>query len=109
MIGSAPLIFGLAAALLIGVGLYGIVVHPEPLRKLVAFSVVGSGAFLLFGAFARRGATAVALADPVPQALLITGIVVAFSASALAVMLLVRLHDLDPDTSLEPDDVREKP
>jgi multicomponent Na+:H+ antiporter subunit C len=108
MIGSAPTIFGLAAALLIGVGLYGIVVHPEPLRKLVAFSVVGSGTFLLFGAFARRGATAVALADPVPQALLITGIVVAFSASALAVMLLVRLHDLDPDTSLEPDDVKEK-
>lgn len=60
-----PLLFGLAAAVLIGIGLYGIVVHPEPLRKLVSFSVVGSGAFLLFGAFARRGATAAAFADPV--------------------------------------------
>jgi multicomponent Na+:H+ antiporter subunit C len=29
----------------------------------------------------------------VPQALLITGIVVAFSATALAVALLLRLHD----------------
>ena len=31
--------------------------------------------------------------DPVPQALLITGIVVAFSATALAVALLLRLFD----------------
>lgn len=101
---SATTLFGLTAAALIGIGLYGIVVHPQPLRKLVSFSVVGSGAFLLFGAFARRGAAAGLLADPVPQALLITGIVVAFSASALAVMLLVRLHDLDRNTSLEPGD-----
>jgi multicomponent Na+:H+ antiporter subunit C len=96
-----PHLFGFAAAVLVGVGLYGIVVHPEPLRKLVSFNVLGSGAFLLFGAFARRGATAQAFADPVPQALLITGIVVAFSAGALAVALLVRLHDLDRNTSIE--------
>ena len=31
--------------------------------------------------------------DPVPQALLITGIVVAFSATALAVALLLRLFE----------------
>jgi multicomponent Na+:H+ antiporter subunit C len=33
--------------------------------------------------------------DPVPQALLITGIVVAFSATALAVAVLLRLFDRD--------------
>jgi multicomponent Na+:H+ antiporter subunit C len=101
---SAPTVLALAAAVLIGVGLYGIVVHAQPLRKLVSFNVVGSGAFLLFGAIARRGEAAGMLADPVPQALLITGIVVAFSASALAVMLLTRLSDLSDDTSLAPDD-----
>jgi multicomponent Na+:H+ antiporter subunit C len=49
--------------------------------------------FLLFGAIARRGAAAGIGGDPVPQALLITGIVVAFSATALAVALLLRLID----------------
>ena len=52
-----------------------------------------SGIFLVFGAVARRGAGAGFEADPVPQALVITGIVVAFSASALAVALLKRLAE----------------
>ena len=40
---------------------------------------------------ARRGAAAGLGGDPVPQALVITGIVVAFAATALAVALLLRL------------------
>ncbi|HVN36189.1 MAG TPA: NADH-quinone oxidoreductase subunit K [Casimicrobiaceae bacterium] len=99
---ALPLWFALVPAALIGVGLYGIIVHPQPLRKLVSFNVVGSGAFLLFGAVARRGAAVPLNGDPVPQALLITGIVVAFCASALAVMLILQLHDRSGDTSLEP-------
>jgi len=67
-------------------------VNPQPLRKILAFNVIGSGVFMLFGAIARRGAAAGMGGDPVPQALLITGIVVAFSATALAVALLLRLH-----------------
>ena len=90
---NAASLFGLCAAVLIGLGLYGLVVNPHPLRKILAFNVVGSGVFLLFGAIARRGAAAGFGGDPVPQALLITGIVVAFSATALAVALLLRLFD----------------
>jgi multicomponent Na+:H+ antiporter subunit C len=90
---TAATLFGLCAAALIGVGLYGLLVNPHPLRKILSFNVVGSGVFLLFGAIARRGAGAGFGGDPVPQALLITGIVVAFSATALAVALLLRLHD----------------
>ena len=52
---------------------------------------MGSGVFVLFGALAKRGAGAGLRGDPVPQALLITAIVVAFAASALAVALIVRL------------------
>ena len=85
-------LFGLVASALIGLGLYGLIVNPHPLRKILAFNVVGSGVFVLFGAIARRGAAAGMGGDPVPQALLITGIVVAFSATALAVALLLRLH-----------------
>ena len=85
-------LFGLAAAALVGLGLYGLVVHPEPLRKILAFNLLGSGVFLLFGVIARRGAAAGLGGDPIPQALVITGIVVAFASSALAVALLLRLH-----------------
>jgi multicomponent Na+:H+ antiporter subunit C len=90
---TAATLFGLCAAVLIGLGLYGLIVNPHPLRKILAFNVVGSGVFLLFGAIAHRSAAAGMGGDPVPQALLITGIVVAFSATALAVALLLRLFD----------------
>jgi multicomponent Na+:H+ antiporter subunit C len=90
---SAATVFGLVASALVGVGLYGLVVNPQPLRKILAFNVIGSGVFLLFGAIARRGAAYGLGGDPVPQALLITGIVVAFSATALAVTVLLRLFD----------------
>ncbi|MBI1283610.1 MAG: hypothetical protein GC183_04640 [Thiobacillus sp.] len=100
---SAATLFGLCAAALIGIGLYGLIVNPHPLRKILAFNVVGSGVFMLFGAIARRGAAAGMGGDPVPQALLITGIVVAFSATALAVALLLRLFDETRSVSLASD------
>lgn len=96
-------LFGLVSAALIGLGLYGLISHPQPLRKLLAFNLVGNGVFLLFGVIARRGAAAGFAGDPIPQALVITGIVVAFSASALAVALLKRLHQAAGSTSLSSD------
>jgi multicomponent Na+:H+ antiporter subunit C len=93
-------LFGLCAAALVGIGLYGLIVQPHPLRKLVAFNVMGSGVFVLFGALARRGAAAGLPADPVPQALLITAIVVAFAATAVTVALLLRLIETDDSASL---------
>ena len=100
---TAGTLFGLCAAALIGLGLFGLIVNPHPLRKILAFNVVGSGVFLLFGAIAHRGAGAGMGGDPVPQALLITGIVVAFSATALAVALLLRLFDETGSVTLSSD------
>ena len=85
-----------------GLGLYGALTHPQPLRKLIAFNLLGSGVFLLFGVFARRGAWQAVGGDPVPQALVITGIVVAFAATALAVALLLRLHKESGEATLDP-------
>lgn len=83
--------FGLTGALLIAIGFYGLVARRHLLRQLLAFNLVGSGLFLLFGALARRAGDA--SSDPVPQAMIITGIVVALAATALAVTLIVRLHE----------------
>lgn len=93
-------LFGLCGAALVGLGLYGVIVHPQPLRKILAFNLVGSGVFVLFGVIARRGAAAGMGGDPIPQALVITGIVVAFSATALSVALLLRLFAETGQTSL---------
>ena len=100
---STATLFGLCAAVLVGLGLYGVIAHPQPLRKIVAFNVIGSGVFLLLGAIARRGAAAGMGGDPVPQALLITGIVVAFSATALAIALLLRLFSETGSVTLSSD------
>jgi len=101
---SAATIFGICAACLVGLGLYGLIVQPHPLRKIVAFNVLGGGIFLFFGVVARRGAALGLGGDPVPQALVITGIVVGFSATALAVAIILRLFEETGGTSL-----REKP
>jgi multicomponent Na+:H+ antiporter subunit C len=100
---TAAALAGLTAAALIGLGLYGLLTHPHPLRKVLAFNLLGSGVFLMFGIIARKGAAAGLAADPVPQALVITGIVVAFSATALAVALLLRLFQRSGDTTLRSD------
>lgn len=103
-------LFGLCGAALVGLGLYGLICQPGALRKVLAFNLIGSGVFLLFGAIARRGGGVLVLAgvgadgDPVPQALVITGLVVAFAASAIAVGLLVRLAETSGRATLEGDE-----
>jgi len=100
-------IFGICAACLVGIGLYGIIVDPHPLRKLLAFNILGGGIFLFFGAVARRGAAAGMAADPVPQALIITGIVVAFSATALGIMIFLKFLEQSGKASLREEEPQE--
>jgi multicomponent Na+:H+ antiporter subunit C len=87
--------------MLVGVGLFGLITNPEPLRKILAFNLVGSGVFLIFGAIARRGASVGLGGDPVPQALVITAIVVAFAGTALAIALLLRLFEETGEATLD--------
>jgi len=100
---SIAAVFTLCAAAAVGLGLYGLIVDPQPLRKILAFNLLGSGVFLLFGVVARRGAAAGFGADPVPQALVITGVVVAFAATALAVALLLHLFRVAGSATLAAD------
>jgi len=84
--------FGLyvfAAAVLFGVGVYGLIVANHLMRKLFAINIMGNAIFILMVTAAQPldGAP-----DPVPQALVLTGIVIAVSATAFALALMVRLH-----------------
>ena len=101
---SPVLLAGLLGAGLVGLGLYGLITHPDPLRKILAFDLLGCGVFLMFGIVARRGAAAGLAADPIPQALVITGLVVAFAASALAVALILRLREETGHATLDADE-----
>jgi multicomponent Na+:H+ antiporter subunit C len=101
---SGATLHGLLGAALVGIGLFGLIVQPQPLRKLLSFNLVGGGIFLLMGVVARRGAAVGLGADPVPQALIITAIVVAFAATALAVALIARLYRETGRASLDSDD-----
>ena len=84
------LLYALGGVLLFVLGLGGMILLGQPLRKILAFNLMGSGTFLVLVGLAQRDG----VADPVPQAMVLTGIVVAVAATALALALLRRLHEL---------------
>jgi multicomponent Na+:H+ antiporter subunit C len=88
---TSAMLYSACGALLVGIGAYGLIAQTHLLRRVLAFNVIGSGIFLVFGGLAARWPDVAT--DPVPQAMVITGIVVAFAATALAVTLVVRLHE----------------
>jgi multicomponent Na+:H+ antiporter subunit C len=65
------------------------------LLRLLALNVCGAGVFLIFIAIAYSGVEL--MADPVPHALVLTGIVVAVSATAMALALGRRLAALNDE------------
>ena len=40
---NSAALFGYCGAVLVGLGLYGLITRPEVLRKILAFNVLGSG------------------------------------------------------------------
>lgn len=89
------LFFALTAVILFGISLYGFLIHRNLLHKILAANVMGSAVFLLLIALARYGAdrgTQQSTADPVPHAMVLTGIVIAVSTTAFALALIRRLH-----------------
>jgi multicomponent Na+:H+ antiporter subunit C len=88
---SALFLYAVVGALLAVLGGLGLVLGTHPVRRVVAVNIMGSGVFLVIIAVAARGADG---PDPVPQAMVLTGIVVAVSATAVA-LALVPLRDDD--------------
>lgn len=90
--------FAIIAIGVIGVGLHALIIVPHLLRKLMALNIVGVGIFLFLIALASR--TSSGEPDPVPQAMVLTGIVVSISATALMTALIRRYVALTGKTEL---------
>lgn len=95
-------LFALTGILLVGLSLHALAVQHHLLRRILALNVMGSGVFLVLVAIARRAPGEAP--DPVPHALVLTGIVVAVSATAFALVLARRIFDATGRTRLPEDE-----
>lgn len=92
----------LTAMLLFSLGLYTVIMRRNIIKKIIGINIMETSVFLflvsigyLEGGIAPvmvEGATPLLMVNPIPQALILTGIVVAVSTTALALALAVRLH-----------------
>lgn len=88
-------IYAVTSLCLFAMGVYGFIVGPELLRRILALNVMGAGIFMFMITLAYRGVVVGQYdsqsPDAVLHALVLTGLVVAVSATALALALLSRL------------------
>lgn len=92
-------LYAISGVVVFATALHGIFACEHILRKIIAANVAGSGVFLVLVALARR--TPSGLPDPVPHALVLTGIVVSVSATACALAMARRLSQ-GPDEDTRP-------
>ncbi len=83
-------LYAVAGVVLFGIGFHGILFCRNLVRKVLALNLMGAGIFLVFVALSTRAPSGTP--DPVPQAMVLTGIVVAVSATALMLALIRRLY-----------------
>jgi multicomponent Na+:H+ antiporter subunit C len=101
------LIYTSTGAILFYLGISGLFICNHPFRKILSMNFSGSGIFLVLVAFARRQGEAAI--DPVPDALVLTGIVVAVSATAVALGLYRRLETLGDESASDEDRLLQAP
>jgi multicomponent Na+:H+ antiporter subunit C len=84
------LLYSVTGLILFAFGLFALVVCNHPLRKILGGNVMSTGIFLFLVAASYRADTAEI--DAVPQAMVLTGIVVSVSITAVALVLATRLQ-----------------
>jgi multicomponent Na+:H+ antiporter subunit C len=73
-------------------GLFALFACSHPLRKILAVNIMSTGVFQILVATAYRPVGAGAI-DPVPHAMVLTGIVVSVSVTALVLVLSCRVQE----------------
>lgn len=89
------ILYLLTGAALLALGFRGVFSHNVSLRRIIAVNVMGMGVFLVFITLAAR--TSGETPDPIPHAMVLTGIVVSVCATALALVIA----DLRRDPGLD--------
>lgn len=98
---TPALLYALAGMATFGVGVVGLFANEHAVRRVIAANLTASGVFLVLVALARRAPGDPP--DPVPHALVLTGIVVSVSMTGLALAIVRRLH-AEPDEADEADE-----
>lgn len=86
------LLYSLTGLILFAMGLFTLIIHSHPLRKILAVNIMSTGVFLVLVSTAYRHLTQGDV-DPVPHAMVLTGIVVSVSVTALALLLACRVQE----------------
>ena len=96
-------VYGTAIALIL-IGLYAILIKKHLVKIVIGLSIMDAGIHLLFVAvgYISSGTAPIfspgnedaaqRMVDPVPQALVLTAIVIGFAITALALSLVIRLY-----------------
>lgn len=82
---SQVIIYLATGAALWSLGLHGLLKARDVFRRIIAVNVMSSGVFMVMVSLAAR----IHPSDPILQALVVTGLVVAVSATAFALRLAV--------------------
>lgn len=81
-------LYTLCAILLFAIGLLGFLLNSDFIRKLLGLNVIGIAIFMLLLATANAYPNAV---DPIPHAMVLTGIIVAAAGTALGLNLASKI------------------
>lgn len=92
---TPDLIYGLTGIAVFAIGLMGALSLQDRLRRVMALTLCSVGAGFVLVVAAWRSPPA--MPDPVPHALVITGIVVMVSATGVVLALIRRLHSLEAE------------
>lgn len=104
-----------ASAILFVIGLYTVLTHSNLLKKVIGINIMETSIFLFFvsvgyvtegrAPIVEAGSSHAIYVNPLPSALILTGIVVAVSITAYSLSLIIRLYEaygtLDMDEIME--------
>ena len=104
---TAQLIIGninyIGAAFLFVIGLYTVLTHPNLIKKLIGLNIMETSLFLLFVSVGyvqggnppilANGQPETLYVNPLPSALILTGIVVSVSITAYGLSLIIKIYD----------------
>lgn len=93
----------IGAAAIFVVGLYMVIIHGNLIRKIIGINLMETAVFLVFVTigYVRNGRAPIisdssagsVYVNPLPSALILTGIVVAVSITVYALSMVVRIHE----------------